>query len=78
MHHLNRTITIIRYRYLFRARLRLRSLYLHIQRRVLWKLFADKSVYKPYGHGKGSGWSGYYSYRGRIVSYMDKRGDKWQ
>ena len=80
MHHINRAITIIRYRYLFRARLRVRSFYLHIQRRVLWKLFADKAVYKPYKdlRGHGSGWVGRYIWRGIVVCYVDKRGDKWQ
>lgn len=76
MHHINRAITIIRYRYLFRARLRVRGLYLRIQRRVLWKLFADKAVYKPFLHGRGSGWMGYWIWHGVAICYVDVRGDK--
>jgi len=80
MHHLNRAAIIIRYRYLFRARLRLRSFRLHIQRRVLWQLFGSKAVYKPYKdlRGHGSGWVERYEWRGIVICYVDRRGAKWQ
>ena len=79
MRHIKRAISIIRYRYLFRARLRLRSFRLRVQRRVLWKLFADKAVYKPYKdlRGHGSGWVGRWEWRGIVLCYRDKHGDKW-
>lgn len=80
MHHIKRAAIIIRYRYLFRARLRVRSFRLRVQRRVLWRLYGSKAVYKPYKdlRGHGSGWVGRYIYKGIVIAYRDKRGEIWR
>ena len=79
MNHIKRAIIIVRYRFAFRARLRLRTYRLHIRRRVLWHLYGSESVYKPYKdlRGHGSGWVGRYVWRGRVVAYVDKSGRLW-
>jgi len=73
-----RIATKIRYKYLWHARQRLRYYRLAVTRRILWTLFADKAVYKPYKdlRGNGSGWAGRWIWRGRVIAYVDKHDSK--
>ena len=66
-------------RRIFKTRMYLRYHRQRTIRRILWRLFKDKAVYKPYKdlRGAGAGLQGRYEWRGRVICYVSKHGDLW-
>jgi hypothetical protein len=72
-----RIIIKIRYGYLWRARARFRQWRLHVMRRILWRVCHQRAEYKAYGANKGSEWAGRYTWRNRVIAYVDEHGNVW-
>jgi hypothetical protein len=70
-------ITKIKYRIIWRLRLRFGLFVRRQRRRILWRLHAQEAEYKPYGANKGSGWTGRYIWRKQVIAYVNERGTIW-